>query len=356
MKRILTVVGARPQFIKAAAISHVIRDKYSDSICEDILHTGQHYDDSMSGQFFEELDIPQPKYNLGVGSASHGKQTALMLSGIEEILLKEQYDGVLVYGDTNSTLAGALAAAKLHIPVYHVEAGLRSFNRDMPEEINRVVTDHVATLLFAPTQTAVQNLRNEGFKENQIIFSGDVMLDNVRHYTTQASLRAPLPTPYILVTIHRDFNTDNKDRLNIILSALNNVCKEFRTDILFPIHPRTKQRIDSMINTALSRRIHIIEPLSYLGTLGALRGAQLVLTDSGGLQKEAYFSGKPTVVLRPETEWVEILAAGAAMLADGKDGDIVEATQRMWNVKPSAPVEFGDGYAAEKIIESIFRG
>jgi UDP-N-acetylglucosamine 2-epimerase len=183
MIHLLTIVGARPQFIKAAAISHAIREKYAHTISEDILHTGQHYDDAMSGQFFTELDIPQPKYNLGVGSGSHGAQTAAMLKGIEEILLSEYYDGVLVYGDTNSTLAGALAASKLHIPVYHVEAGLRSFNRAMPEEINRILTDHVSSLLFAPTQTAVKNLQNEGFKETQIIFSGDVMYDNVLHYS-----------------------------------------------------------------------------------------------------------------------------------------------------------------------------
>ena len=190
MKRILTIVGARPQFIKAAAISHTIRDKYSDSICEDILHTGQHYDDAMSGQFFTELDIPMPKYNLGVGSSSHGAQTAAMLKGIEEVLLSEHYDGVLVYGDTNSTLAGALAAAKLYIPVFHVEAGLRSFNREMPEEVNRVLTDHVSTLLFAPTKTAVQNLSHEGFDEERIVFSGDVMLDNVKHYSALSTLHS----------------------------------------------------------------------------------------------------------------------------------------------------------------------
>ena len=183
MKKILTIVGARPQFIKAAAISHTIREKYANRIAEDLLHTGQHYDDSMSGRFFTELDIPQPRYNLGVGSGSHGAQTAAMLKGIEDILLSEHYDGVLIYGDTNSTLAGALAAAKLHVPVYHVEAGLRSFNRDMPEEINRIVADHVSTLLFAPTNTAVQNLWNEGFTKEQVVFSGDVMLDNVMHYS-----------------------------------------------------------------------------------------------------------------------------------------------------------------------------
>ena len=235
MKRILTIVGARPQFIKAAAISHVIRDKYSDCISEDILHTGQHYDDAMSGRFFTELDIPLPKYNLGVGSGSHGRQTALMLNGIEEILLNNRYDGLLVYGDTNSTLAGALAASKLQVPVYHVEAGLRSFNRAMPEEVNRIVADHVSALLFAPTQTAMQNLHNEGFGTDQAIFSGDVMLDNVRHYTPIALQSAPpsIPEiPFILATVHRDFNTDNPERLKSILSTLCALSDSYGTDIL----------------------------------------------------------------------------------------------------------------------------
>lgn len=352
MKHLLTIVGARPQFIKAAAISHVIREKYSDSICEDILHTGQHYDDAMSGQFFSELDIPLPKYNLGVGSCSHGAQTAAMLNGIEDILLSSRYAGVLVYGDTNSTLAGALAAAKLHIPVYHIEAGLRSFNRDMPEEINRILTDHVSALLFAPTKTAIQNLRNEGFAENRIIFSGDVMLDNVLRYSKLSTFHSPLPT-FILATVHRDFNTDNPERLHNILSALDTISSVYNCPILFPAHPRTRKTIESMSSATISERIKIVGPFSYLETLGALQQAQMVLTDSGGLQKEAYFCGKPCVILRPETEWTEIVDAGAALLADADPERILETTKKLWKTAPTAPTAFGDGHAADVILKNI---
>ena len=354
MKKILTIVGARPQFIKAAAISHTIRDKHESELQEDILHTGQHYDDAMSGQFFTELDIPLPKYNLGVGSGAHGKQTGLMMSGIEEILLQNHYDGVLVYGDTNSTLAGALAAAKLHIPVYHVEAGLRSFNRSMPEEINRVVADHVSSLLFAPTQTAVHNLRNEGFTDKNIIFSGDVMYDNVLHYSTTALQRTkPILDSYILATLHRDFNTDNPDRLKHILSALNTITEQLDTEIVFPMHPRTRKCIDSMSLKPLSNRIHVVDPLSYLETLAALQRCSLVLTDSGGLQKEANFCRKYCVVLRPETEWVELVEDGAAVLADADEQKIVDATLRLIGQVPPANLHFGNGNAADTIVSRI---
>ena len=356
MKRILTIVGARPQFIKAAAISHVIRDKYAGQLQEDILHTGQHYDDAMSGRFFTELDIPLPKYNLGVGSGTHGRQTALMLNGIEDILLRERYDGLLVYGDTNSTLAGAVAASKLQVPVYHVEAGLRSFNRAMPEEVNRIVADHVSTLLFAPTQTAMQNLENEGFDESKAVFSGDVMLDNVRHYSPIAlqSASSSIPdTPFVLATVHRDFNTDHPERLKSILSALCTLAEQHGTEVFFPIHPRTRQRIDSMRIAPLPSRIRIVPPLSYLETLAALNRSQLVLTDSGGLQKEAYFCGRPCVILRPETEWVEIVEAGAAMLADADEQRILVAARQMSEITPSQPSQFGDGHAADTIIRHI---
>ena len=358
MKRLLTVVGARPQFIKSAAISHAIRDFYSDSISEDILHTGQHYDTNMSGRFFEELDIPQPKYNLGIGSGTHGTQTAAMLKGIEEILLSTHYDGVLVYGDTNSTLAGALAASKLHVPVYHVEAGLRSFNRDMPEEINRIVTDHVSNILFAPTQTAVQNLHNEGFKRENIVFSGDVMYDNILHYTplaTHHSQFSILNSQFIFATVHRDFNTDKPERLNNILSALHIISEQFGADILFPIHPRTRQRIDSMSSKPDYPRLHFVEPLSYLETLSALQRARLVLTDSGGLQKEACFCRRGCVVLRPETEWVELVESGAAILADANIEKITTAAERLIDTTPEPPATFGDGKAAKTIIEKIIR-
>ena len=341
MKRILTIVGARPQFIKAAAISHIIKEKYFNSLQENILHTGQHYDQSLSGRFFSELDLPQPKYNLGVGSCSHGRQTALMLSGIEDILLDNPYDGVLVYGDTNSTLAGALAAAKLHIPVYHVEAGLRSFNCDMPEELNRILTDHASHLLFAPTKTAVQNLKNEGFNEEKIIFSGDVMLDNVRHYSSVHSLGLNANTEYI------------PERLTNILSALNDISELFHTEILFPLHPRTKKAIDSMNLTYKSNHIRFIEPLSYLETLSALQKARLVLTDSGGLQKETNFSGKACVILRPETEWVELVEDGSAILADADRQKIVESARKLIDKTIEPNRLFGDGNAAEIIVKKI---
>ena len=354
MIKILTVVGARPQFIKAAAISHVIKEKYAHLITEDILHTGQHYDDNMSGQFFSELDIPQPRYNLCVGSAPHGAQTAAMLKGIEEIILSNDYDGMIVYGDTNSTLAGALAGAKQHLPVYHIEAGLRSFNRKMPEEINRIVTDHLSTLLFAPTEKAMQNLHNEGFPEESIFLSGDVMLDNVLHYAPHSSFIGQ-HSPFILATLHRDFNTDRPECLTNILSALNSVGQTFNTEILLPVHPRTRQHIDSMDFKPDMTHIRTTAPLSYLQTLAALRQARLVLTDSGGLQKEAYFCGKPCVILRPETEWTEIVDAGAAILAGDNPATILDAAKKLWNSAPTPATSFGDGHAAEKIIDYFFK-
>ena len=358
MKRILTIVGARPQFIKAAAISHAIRENYSDRITEDILHTGQHYDDRMSAQFFKELDIPQPRYNLDVGSGHHGEQTAAMIKGIEDILLSEHYDGVTVYGDTNSTLAGALAAAKLHVPVYHIEAGLRSFNRSMPEELNRILTDHASSLLFAPTKTAMQNLWNEGFRDDRVVFSGDVMLDNVRHYAPIAIQNAQfsnLNSQYILATVHRDFNTDNPIRLKNILSALDAVAEQHHATILFPLHPRTKKQIQSSGLNLSGLHFQIVEPLSYLETLAALQRCALVITDSGGLQKEAYFSHKACVVLRPETEWTEIVDAGAAILADDDKSLIVKAADELWKTQTPEPKEFGDGNASNTIIDSILQ-
>ena len=361
MKHLLTIVGARPQFIKAAAISHAINEKYTDSIREDILHTGQHYDDKMSGNFFTELDIPQPRYNLGVGSGNHGAQTAAMLKGIEGIMLSEHYNGVIVYGDTNSTLAGALAAAKLHVPVFHIEAGLRSFNRNMPEEINRIVTDHVSTLLFAPTQTAVQNLWNEGFTEEQVVFSGDVMLDNVLHYLRNEELRMKNEeladtdnnTSFILATVHRDFNTDNPERLKNILSALNTIAEQYNTKILFPIHPRTRKLLGTFNFQLSTFNFQFVEPLSYLETLAALQKARLVLTDSGGLQKEACFAGRGCVVLRPETEWVELVESGAAILADANPERILQAAQRLIDSHSTTPAAFGNGHAAQIILETI---
>ena len=353
MLKILTIVGARPQFIKAAAISHAIRDLYADRIEEHILHTGQHYDQAMSGNFFSELDIPAPHYNLGVGSGTHAEQTARMLVGIEQVLASEEhYDGMIVYGDTNSTLAGALAAAKMQVPVYHIEAGLRSFNRSMPEEINRIATDHISTLLFAPTRTAENNLRKEGFDERQIHFSGDVMLDNVRHY-----LGAPTPPTgeTILATVHRDFNTDHPNRLTSILSAINDISSQHHTRAILPCHPRTRKMLDTLGTVHAYPNIELVQPLSYLQTLEAIRQSHIVLTDSGGLQKEAYFCGRPCVILRPETEWTEIVASGSAITADADPARIAHATSQLWNHKVSQPSEFGDGRAATHILDAILQ-
>ena len=353
MKKILTIVGARPQFIKAAAISHIVRQRYADRLTEDLLNTGQHYDEAMAGTFFHELDLPTPRYNLGVGSDTHGRQTAAMLSGVEEVMLSTHYDAVLVYGDTNSTLAGALAAAKLGVPVMHVEAGLRSYNRMMPEEINRVVADQLSQLLFAPTATAAENLRREGFDEERIVASGDVMLDNLLYYSQYAKKLEGIDDGYILATVHRDFNTDSEERLKNILAGLCAAAEALGCEVVFPVHPRTRHRLDSMQDIPTARCIRMVEPLSYLATLGALQGCRLVATDSGGLQKEAYFSGRPCVVLRRETEWTEIVEAGAATLVDADADRIAEAAGKMWNVRPTAPCEFGDGHAAEHIVDEI---
>lgn len=351
MLKILTVVGARPQFIKAAAISHTIRQSFAGRVGEDLLHTGQHYDDAMSARFFRELDIPAPRYNLGVGSGSHGTQTAAMLKGVEDVLLAERYDAVLVYGDTNSTLAGALAAAKLGVPVMHVEAGLRSFNRSMPEELNRVLTDHASSLLFAPTLTAVQNLRNEGFRSEMIVHSGDVMFDNVLRYAPVAKSHDPGGNEDILLTVHRNFNTDAPQRLTTILSGVEAAASALGATVLFPVHPRTRQHLESMA----FKCIHFVEPLSYLETLAVLRRVRLVMTDSGGLQKEAFFSGRPCVVLRDETEWTELVDCGAAALSGASRDSIVSCAKALWNVVPASIGDFGDGHAAEAVLDSILR-
>lgn len=343
--KILTIVGARPQFIKAAALDRVFAQR--EDIDEDILHTGQHYDDNMSASFFRELDISKPRYNLGVGSGTHGRQTAAMLEGIEKALLEESYDGVLVFGDTNSTLAGALAAAKLNVPVFHVEAGLRSFNRAMPEEINRVLTDHASNLLFAPTRTAVENLRREGFADDKIVFSGDVMLDNVLHYS--AAVPASQDEGGILLTIHRNMNTDDPARLDALLSSAGKVAASSGVKVLFPAHPRTLR----LMGGKKYDGIEIVPPLSYCETLSALRASRLVMTDSGGLQKEAFFCGRPCVVLRDETEWTEIVDCGAAVLASADT--MASAVAKMWDIVPQEPTQFGDGHAAEHIAKSVSR-
>ncbi|MFH1296660.1 MAG: UDP-N-acetylglucosamine 2-epimerase (non-hydrolyzing) [Bacteroidota bacterium] len=348
--KIVSVIGARPQFIKAAAISRVIRVR--PDIREVILHTGQHYDENMSRFFFEELSIPEPNYNLGVGSGSHAWQTGKMLEGIEAILLKEKPDWTLLFGDTNSTIAGALAATKLHVPVAHVEAGLRSFNRIMPEEINRIVTDRISDLLCAPTQTAVTNLHNEGLQE-ATRFTGDVMYDSVLFYREivekdpAAYSIQDLPKDFLLATIHRAENTDHPQQMENILYAI----RQLPYPVLLPIHPRTKKMISGF---SLPQNLRLIDPVGYLLMLSLILKATKVLTDSGGLQKEAYFLGTPCITLRTETEWVETLHDGWNTVTSTDPEKIIRAVQLPPPVHPQSQA-FGKGDAAE-IIVGLFTG
>ena len=356
--KILTIVGARPQFIKAATVSRAIKN-YSDPILKEVIvHTGQHYDKNMSDVFFNEMQIPQPDYNLGIGGSSHGKMTGEMLTKIEEILLIEKPDCLLVYGDTNSTLAGALAAAKLHVPVAHVEAGLRSFNMRMPEEINRILTDQVSTWLFCPTETAIKNLQLEGFEHRpqvSIHQVGDVMYDAVLFYQkiakpTQAiaSLVDRLGDEFYLATIHRAENTDDPVRLSNIIKALNQIASE--TPIVLPIHPRTAKLIQGLeINN-----INIVEPVGYFDMITLLSNCQGVFTDSGGLQKEAYFFQKPCLTLRDETEWIELIENGFNNLVGANFNSILKAEKNIKSCQFKHSVQlYGKGDASKKIINKI---
>ena len=382
-KHILTVIGARPQIIKAAAVSRAIHSAadshgvpFSGQIEEKILHTGQHYDDNMSGAFFAELGIPEPDYNLHVGSGTHGAQTAKMIDGIEEVLLGEHFDGLLLYGDTNSTLAGAVAAAKLHVPVYHVEAGLRSFNMAMPEEQNRIVCDHLSTLLFAPTQTAVDNLRREGLCDSaarfrngsarKVVMAGDVMYDNSTYFSQLAEQHSRILSElhltdrqFVLATIHRDNNTDEPQRLTAIVNAVLAISAEYNMPVVLPLHPRTRKMLDVNTPPDLLHRllgadnIHIIPPASFFDIIELERHAAVVMTDSGGVQKEAFFFNTPTVILRPQTEWVEIVQAGAGILADAEMARILSAFEKLNGKKVTFPHLFGDAHAAEHILEQI---
>ncbi len=347
--RILTVVGARPQFIKAAAVSRVVRQEHQ----EILVHTGQHYDFGMSQVFFDELDLLQADYNLGVGSASHGVQTAQMIEKIEALLEQEKPDLVLVYGDTNSTLAAALAAVKIHIPIAHVEAGLRSFDMNMPEEVNRRLTDHASTLLFTPTDLATQHLRREGITQG-VHQVGDVMYDVLLNYLNLAQQRSHIldklaleSRGYVLATIHRAENTDSPARLEAILKAL---CSSELT-IIFPVHPRTQQRIQQMGFEDMlqkSPRLRRIEPLGYLDMLQLEQNAQCILTDSGGVQKEAYLLGVPCLTVRAETEWQETVDAGWNQLVAAEKAAILKALSP--NIYPqSRPPFYGDGQAAKRI-------
>ena len=379
MLKILTIIGARPQIIKAAALSRAIRESFSDQIQEVLLHTGQHYDQNMSEVFFQQLGIPHPDYNLNVGSGAHGKQTATMISGIEEILIKEQPDYLVLYGDTNSTLAGAIAASKLHIPIVHIEAGLRSFNKSMPEEINRIMCDHASTLLFSPTLTGIHNLEREGFKMDNaspytidtpgVFHSGDVMYDNSLFFATLSDEQSKITVelgldgkPFILATIHRDNNTDQPERLNGIFEALYQISFQKDIAIVLPLHPRTAKLLKQNLKPSLyanikhCSNIHLIAPVSFLDMIALEKNAVLVMTDSGGVQKEAFYFGKPCIIMRPETEWVEIVEHGAGMICDADTDRITAAVFHfMGTAKPSFPKIFGDGKAAWFICEQLLK-
>jgi UDP-GlcNAc3NAcA epimerase len=357
--KVMTIVGARPQFIKAAPVSRALRKKRG--IIEVLVHTGQHYDDNMSEVFFRELGIPPPDHHLGIGSGPHGDQTGRMLIAVETAMARLRPDWVLVYGDTNTTLAGALAAAKLRVPVAHVEAGLRSFNRDMPEEVNRVVADHVADLLFAPTRTAVDNLRREGISGSRVVRTGDVMYDAALYYGAKAQRSSHIldglaleARKYVLVTIHRAENTDNRDRLAAIVRALDELSRT--TTVVLPLHPRTRA---AMRRAGLGRgtAVKVIEAVGYLDMVMLERNARLIATDSGGVQKEAYFYRVPCATLRTETEWVELVRAGWNKIVppdrpDRIHGALHGMLSHFRRPRGSRSL-YGDGHAAEAIVKRL---
>jgi len=376
--KLLNIVGARPQIIKASAISRAIRKYFSDQISEVLVHTGQHYDKEMSQVFFDELEIHKPDYNLGVGSAGHGRQTSMMITGIEEVLLKEKPDCVLLYGDTNSSLAGALAASKLHFPVIHIEAGLRSFNKSMPEELNRIMSDHASTLLFAPTNDAFKNLMAEGFRpENsppytidnpKIYLTGDIMYDNSMFFAGLAEKKRSFyleglsveREKFILVTIHRDNNTDDIKRLEDIMSSLKRLAVEKNIILVMPLHPRTvlslKTKLDALYRELIdSDFIKIIPPVSFLEMILLEKNCRMIITDSGGVQKESHFFKKPCIVLRKETEWIELVHNGTARLVDADPGRIEEEFIRLLqnHSELEYPGFYGNGQAAEFILKEI---
>jgi UDP-GlcNAc3NAcA epimerase len=374
--RIITIVGARPQIIKAAALSRVISNNFQD-IEEIIVHTGQHYDKNMSDVFFTELEIPKPQINLKVGSSSHGSQTALMIEKIEKVILEYSPDAVVVYGDTNSTLATAIAASKLHIPIVHVESGLRSFNKKMPEEVNRILCDHVSTLLFSPTKSGFNNLLNEGFsKENSnnasadhpnIYHCGDVMYDNSLHFSKLSDENSDIleklnlqNEKFILATVHRNDNTDSKIKLTDLFATFLEITEIHQLKIILPLHPRTSKMMEQLLDSKLLKKIQesnlltIIDPTGFLDMIALEKNAELIITDSGGVQKEAYFFKKPCVILRPQTEWVEIVETKSAVISDTNSKTILEATERfLLNPDLEFPEVFGNGNAASFIAKEM---
>jgi len=375
--KIVTIVGARPQIIKAAALSRAIKNKYSKEIKEIIVHTGQHYDNNMSQVFFDELGIPTPDINLNVGSGSHGKQTAKMIEGLEDVFISEKPDAVVVYGDTNSTLAAAVAASKIHVPLVHIEAGLRSFNKKMPEEINRIMCDHASTLLFSPTSTGLKNLINEGFNEKAeapfhmdnpgIFHCGDVMYDNSIHFSELSAERSSIlennnlkEGEFILSTIHRNDNTDNPEHLTAIFESLIELTEKSNLPVVLPLHPRTSKMLEINLSKELLEKVQnsdllkIIPPVSFLDIIALEKNCKIVVTDSGGVQKEAFFFKKPCVILRPETEWIELVNCGAAEIVGADKNKINAAFDRFLSSEDiEFPELFGDGKAAEFICDTM---
>lgn len=353
MKKIISIVGARPQFIKAATISREFRKV---AVEEKIIHTGQHFEKNMSEVFFREMEIPEPSFYLDIHSLTHGAMTGRMLEGVEKILLTEQPDGVLVYGDTNSTLAGALAAIKLHIPVIHVEAGLRSFNMEMPEEVNRILTDRISSVLFCPTDTAVQNLKNEGFDHLpvKIYKNGDVMQDAAIYYASKAETKSTIlkNIPYkkfILATIHRQENTDNESNLRNIVSGLNEIHRQ--TPVVVPLHPRTR---NILIEKNIMPEFYTIEPVGYFDMIMLLKTCDLVMTDSGGVQKEAFFFKKHCITLREQTEWTELVDNGFNILSGSNTQKMLAAYEVFKTKISDFNIDlYGNGKAAELAVEKI---
>ncbi len=349
--KIVTIVGARPQFIKASVLSRAIKD--DGFFTEILVHTGQHYDTNMSDIFFSELGLDNPLYNLRIGGGSHGENTGRMIESLENLLLKIKPNLVLIYGDTDSTLAAALASVKLHIPIAHVEAGLRSFNKLMPEEVNRVLSDHISSLLFAPTVCAIENLINEGISKDKIHLVGDVMYDAALYYSRFAKKPDSVTTndSFLLCTIHRAENTNNLDKLNIIVDSLNELAKDYT--VILPIHPRTAKILNDS-GLKLNSNICIIEPVGYLEMQWLLINSTIVITDSGGVQKEAYFHSKPCVTLRDETEWIELVEAGVNILNPPLNGTIVESVAKASMISFDSDNNiYGDGKAGIKIVNVL---
>ncbi|QIL39213.1 UDP-N-acetylglucosamine 2-epimerase (non-hydrolyzing) [Pedobacter sp. HDW13] len=354
--KILTIIGARPQFVKAAVLSRIIAK--DDSVTELLVHTGQHYDSNMSDVFFEEMQIPKPNYQLKIKSKYHGEMTALMMIEIEKIAMEEKPDWIMVYGDTNSTLAGALVASKLHIKLAHVEAGLRSFNNLMPEEINRIVTDRLSDILFCPTDSAVKNLQMEGYqnlRDKKIVKTGDVMLDASMFYADKVKKGVDGVTEgFVLCTIHRPVNTDDQQHLSIILSGLNEIGKEKK--VFFPVHPRTRGKIEEMDSEYVTTYPNIIfaDPISYFEMIWCLQNCSFVITDSGGLQKEAYFFKKMCLTLRDETEWVELVEYGYNFLSSINQEEIIEKAGKITETnKGFDEFLYGDGHTGQFILDNL---